>query len=113
MGRGASEGYMKCCVSIFKELASLCMSQPGSPAEPAPWNKEEVKCRAAVTHPPLPFPFRPRQQLEGRGVIAHPTPQCQLNQVKLKFQVPSRVWKKDRTTIAGTFCTAPLPVNDR
>ncbi|KAM4888722.1 phospholipase A1 member A [Thomomys bottae] len=54
----------------------------------------------------------PKQQRQGRGVIAHPTPQCQINQVKLKFQVSSSVWKKDRTTIAGKFCTAPLPVND-
>lgn len=54
----------------------------------------------------------PREQLEGRGVIAHPYPQCQINQVKLKLQVPSRVWKKDRSAIIGTFCTAPLPVND-
>lgn len=54
----------------------------------------------------------PKQQLEGRGVMAHPNPQCQINQVKLKFQVSSRVWRKDRTPVVGTFCTAPLPVND-
>ncbi|XP_020032120.2 phospholipase A1 member A isoform X1 [Castor canadensis] len=54
----------------------------------------------------------PKQQLQGKGIIAHPNPRCQINQVKFKFQVPSRVWRKDRTTIVGTFCTAPLPVND-
>ncbi|XP_036869098.2 phospholipase A1 member A isoform X2 [Manis javanica] len=54
----------------------------------------------------------PRQQLQGRGVIAHTNPQCQINQVKLKFQASNHVWKRDRTTIAGHFCTAPLPVND-
>ncbi|XP_074220206.1 phospholipase A1 member A isoform X4 [Camelus bactrianus] len=54
----------------------------------------------------------PRQQRHGKGVIAHPNPQCQINQVKLKFQASHRVWKKDRTTIIGKFCTAPLPVND-
>ncbi|CAH6792331.1 phospholipase A1 member A isoform X1 [Phodopus roborovskii] len=54
----------------------------------------------------------PRQQLEGQGVIGLPNPPCQINIVKLKFQVSSRIWKKDRTTIIGTFCTAPLPVND-
>ncbi|KAB1283103.1 Phospholipase A1 member A [Camelus dromedarius] len=55
----------------------------------------------------------PRQQRHGKGVIAHPNPQCQINQVKLKFQASHRVWKKDRTTIIGKFCTAPLPVNDK
>ncbi|XP_008841117.1 phospholipase A1 member A [Nannospalax galili] len=54
----------------------------------------------------------PKQQLQGRAVIAHPYPQCQINQVKFKFQVSSRVWRKDKTTIVGKFCTAPLPVND-
>lgn len=54
----------------------------------------------------------PKEQLEGRGVIAHQNPQCQINQVKLMFHVSSRVWRKDRTPIVGTFCTAPLPVND-
>ncbi|XP_034855981.1 phospholipase A1 member A isoform X4 [Mirounga angustirostris] len=54
----------------------------------------------------------PRQELQGKGVIAHATPQCQINQVKLKFQSSRRVWRKDRTTIVGKFCTAPLPVND-
>ncbi|KAB1283105.1 Phospholipase A1 member A [Camelus dromedarius] len=56
---------------------------------------------------------KPRQQRHGKGVIAHPNPQCQINQVKLKFQASHRVWKKDRTTIIGKFCTAPLPVNDK
>nr|KAF6379042.1 hypothetical protein mMyoMyo1_009907 [Myotis myotis] len=41
----------------------------------------------------------PKQKLQGRGVLAHPTPQCQF-------------WSKDRTIIVGKFCTAPLPVND-
>lgn len=54
----------------------------------------------------------PRQQLQGKGIIAHPDPLCQINQVKFKFQVPSRVWRKDRSTVAGKFCIAPLPVND-
>uniref|UniRef100_A0A4X1T2T5 Phospholipase A1 member A n=1 Tax=Sus scrofa TaxID=9823 RepID=A0A4X1T2T5_PIG len=54
----------------------------------------------------------PRQQHQGKGIIAHPSPQCQINQVKLKLQASHRVWKKDRTTIIGKFCTAPLPVND-
>ncbi|XP_072820546.1 phospholipase A1 member A isoform X3 [Vicugna pacos] len=54
----------------------------------------------------------PRQHRHGKGVIAHPNPQCQISQVKLKFQASHRVWKKDRTTIIGKFCTAPLPVND-
>ncbi|XP_036901458.1 phospholipase A1 member A isoform X1 [Sturnira hondurensis] len=54
----------------------------------------------------------PRQQLQGRGVLAHPDPQCQVHQVNLKFQASHWVWRKDRTTIVGKFCTAPLPVND-
>uniref|UniRef100_A0A8C5KMG8 Phospholipase A1 member A n=1 Tax=Jaculus jaculus TaxID=51337 RepID=A0A8C5KMG8_JACJA len=54
----------------------------------------------------------PKQQLQGRGIIAHPSPPCQINQVRFKFQVPGRVWKKDRSTIVGEFCTAPLPVHD-
>uniref|UniRef100_G1LKT7 Phospholipase A1 member A n=1 Tax=Ailuropoda melanoleuca TaxID=9646 RepID=G1LKT7_AILME len=54
----------------------------------------------------------PRQELQGKGVIAHANPQCQINQVKLKFHSSHRVWRKDRTTIVGKFCTAPLPVND-
>uniref|UniRef100_A0A8C9A035 Phospholipase A1 member A n=1 Tax=Prolemur simus TaxID=1328070 RepID=A0A8C9A035_PROSS len=54
----------------------------------------------------------PKQELQGKAVMAHANPQCQINQVKLKFQPSSRVWKKDRTTIVGKFCTAPLPVND-
>ncbi|XP_063662199.1 phospholipase A1 member A isoform X5 [Pan troglodytes] len=55
----------------------------------------------------------PKQQRHGKGIIAHATPQCQINQVKFKFQSSNRVWKKDRTTIIGKFCTALLPVNDR
>ncbi|PNJ63889.1 PLA1A isoform 2, partial [Pongo abelii] len=55
----------------------------------------------------------PKQQRYGKGIIAHATPQCQINQVKFKFQSSNRVWKKDRTTIIGKFCTALLPVNDR
>ncbi|XP_033259186.1 phospholipase A1 member A isoform X4 [Orcinus orca] len=54
----------------------------------------------------------PRQQRHGKGIIAHPSPQCQINQVKLKFQPSNRVWKKDRTIVIGMFCTAPLPVHD-
>ncbi|XP_039699024.1 phospholipase A1 member A isoform X2 [Pteropus medius] len=54
----------------------------------------------------------PRQQLHGKGVLAHPDPQCQIHQVNLKFQASHRAWRKDRTTIVGQFCTAPLPVND-
>ncbi|XP_024907646.1 phospholipase A1 member A isoform X3 [Pteropus alecto] len=55
----------------------------------------------------------PRQQLHGKGVLAHPDPQCQIHQVNLKFQASHRAWRKDRTTIVGQFCTAPLPVNDK
>ncbi|XP_011842569.1 PREDICTED: phospholipase A1 member A isoform X2 [Mandrillus leucophaeus] len=55
----------------------------------------------------------PKQQLHGKGIIAHATPQCQIKQVKFKFQSSNRVWKKDRTTIIGKFCTALLPVNHR
>ncbi|XP_022363917.1 phospholipase A1 member A isoform X2 [Enhydra lutris kenyoni] len=54
----------------------------------------------------------PRQELQGKGVIAHANPQCQIDQVKLKFHSSHRVWRKDQTTIVGKFCTAPLPVND-
>ncbi|XP_006864263.1 PREDICTED: phospholipase A1 member A [Chrysochloris asiatica] len=54
----------------------------------------------------------PKRQLQGKGIIAHPEPQCQINQVKLKFQASNRVWRKDRSTIVGKFCTAPLPIND-
>ncbi|XP_013818178.1 PREDICTED: phospholipase A1 member A isoform X2 [Capra hircus] len=54
----------------------------------------------------------PKQQRVGKGVLAHPSPQCQIHQVKLKLQASHRVWKKDQTTIIGRFCTAPLPVND-
>nr|XP_010344249.1 phospholipase A1 member A isoform X2 [Saimiri boliviensis boliviensis] len=54
----------------------------------------------------------PKQQWQGKGIIAHATPQCQINQVKFKLQSSSRVWKKDWTTIVGKFCTAPLPVHD-
>ncbi|XP_032154867.1 phospholipase A1 member A isoform X2 [Sapajus apella] len=55
----------------------------------------------------------PKQQWQGKGIIAHATPQCQVNQVKFKLQSSSRVWKQDWTTIVGKFCTAPLPVHDR
>ncbi|XP_005327680.2 phospholipase A1 member A [Ictidomys tridecemlineatus] len=54
----------------------------------------------------------PGQQLRGRGVIAHPEPQCQIKQVKLKFQASSHVWNKNKSTIVGKFCMTPLPVND-
>uniref|UniRef100_A0A671DQ98 Phospholipase A1 member A n=1 Tax=Rhinolophus ferrumequinum TaxID=59479 RepID=A0A671DQ98_RHIFE len=54
----------------------------------------------------------PKQQLQGKGVLAHPDPQCQIHQVNLKLQASHRVWRKDRTTIAGKLCTAPLPVHD-
>ncbi|XP_005386508.1 PREDICTED: phospholipase A1 member A isoform X2 [Chinchilla lanigera] len=53
-----------------------------------------------------------RQQLQGKGIIAHPNPPCQINQVKFKLQASSQVWRRDTTTIVGKFCTAPLPVND-
>nr|XP_058920724.1 phospholipase A1 member A isoform X4 [Kogia breviceps] len=53
----------------------------------------------------------PRQQRHGKGIIAHPSPQCQIKQVKLTFQTSHR-WKKERTIIIGKFCTAPLPIND-
>ncbi|KAM5281119.1 phospholipase A1 member A [Ctenodactylus gundi] len=54
----------------------------------------------------------PKQQLQGKAVIAHPNPLCQADQVKFKFQASRRVWKRDRTTVVGKFCTAPLPVHD-
>ncbi|XP_002758822.1 phospholipase A1 member A isoform X2 [Callithrix jacchus] len=54
----------------------------------------------------------PKQQWQGKGIIAHATPQCQINQVKFKLRSSSRVWKKDSTTIVGNFCTALLPVHD-
>ncbi|XP_062064607.1 phospholipase A1 member A isoform X2 [Lepus europaeus] len=55
----------------------------------------------------------PRHQSQGKGIIAYPNPSCQINQVKLKFQASSRMWKKDRTTtIVGSFCTSLLPVHD-
>ncbi|XP_066097654.1 phospholipase A1 member A isoform X1 [Saccopteryx bilineata] len=54
----------------------------------------------------------PKQQLQGRGVLAHPNPQCEIHQVNLKLQASHRIWGKDRNTIVGKFCTAPLPVND-
>ncbi|XP_036205521.1 phospholipase A1 member A isoform X1 [Myotis myotis] len=54
----------------------------------------------------------PKQKLQGRGVLAHPTPQCQIHQVNLKLQASRQFWSKDRTIIVGKFCTAPLPVND-
>lgn len=53
-----------------------------------------------------------RQQLQGKGVLAHPNPQCQIHQVNLKLQASHQVWRKDRTTIVGKLCTAPLPVHD-
>ncbi|XP_060054291.1 phospholipase A1 member A isoform X3 [Erinaceus europaeus] len=53
----------------------------------------------------------PKQQLQGKGIIAHSNPQCQINQVKFKLK-SSRVWRKEWTTIVGKFCTAPLPIND-
>ncbi|KAM5276468.1 phospholipase A1 member A isoform 3-T4 [Hipposideros larvatus] len=54
----------------------------------------------------------PRQQLQGKRVLAHPDPQCQIHQVNLKLQASYRVWRTDRTTIAGKLCTAPLPIHD-
>ncbi|XP_037382510.2 phospholipase A1 member A [Talpa occidentalis] len=55
----------------------------------------------------------PKQQLQGKAVMAHANPPCQINQVKLKLKASIlKVWKKDQTVLAGKFCTAPLPVND-
>ncbi|XP_023407525.1 phospholipase A1 member A isoform X2 [Loxodonta africana] len=54
----------------------------------------------------------PKQQLQGKGILAHPYPPCQINQVKLKFQASKWALRKDRTTIVGKFCAAPLPLND-
>ncbi|XP_016055385.1 PREDICTED: phospholipase A1 member A [Miniopterus natalensis] len=54
----------------------------------------------------------PRRKLHGRGILAHPNRQCEIHQVNLKYQASHRIWRKDRTTIVGKFCTAPLPVND-
>lgn len=53
----------------------------------------------------------PKQQLQGKAILAHANPACQINKVKFKLKTSS-VWKKDHATIAGKFCTAPLPVND-
>nr|XP_003469339.2 phospholipase A1 member A [Cavia porcellus] len=53
-----------------------------------------------------------KQQLRGKGIMAHPNPPCQIKQVKFKLQASSQVWRRDRTTIVGRFCTALLPVND-
>ncbi|XP_053420557.1 phospholipase A1 member A isoform X2 [Nycticebus coucang] len=54
----------------------------------------------------------PKQQLQGKAIIAHSNPQRQINQVTLKFQPSRQLWRKDRTIIAGKFCTAPLPIHD-
>ncbi|XP_008576997.1 PREDICTED: phospholipase A1 member A isoform X2 [Galeopterus variegatus] len=54
----------------------------------------------------------PRQQCQGKGIIAHPNPQCQINQVKLQFKASTQIWKKKQTTIVGNFCTSALPVHD-
>lgn len=54
----------------------------------------------------------PREQVQGKGVIAHSSPQCQISQVKFKFRSTARAWRKDRSTIVGKFCTAPLPVDN-
>ncbi|XP_004606834.1 phospholipase A1 member A [Sorex araneus] len=54
----------------------------------------------------------PKEKVHGKGVIAHISPPCQINQVKLKFRSFTRVWRKDRSTVVGTFCIAPLPVNN-
>ncbi|XP_075857893.1 phospholipase A1 member A isoform X2 [Microcebus murinus] len=67
---------------------------------------------AVMSTPRSRSPCTPKQELQGKAVMAHANPQCQINQVKLKFQPSSRVWKRDRTTIVGKFCTAPLPIND-
>lgn len=110
VGRGAGEGYRKHCLH-FQGASAWVLDNQVHQQSLLDQRGSEVQTLGDSC--PLPCPFRPRQQLEGRGVITHPNPQCQINQVKLKFQVPSRVWKKDRSTIVGTFCTAPLPVADR
>ncbi|KAK1343926.1 hypothetical protein QTO34_014482 [Cnephaeus nilssonii] len=79
--------------------------------------KENSYLRQKLTETELKFELLekdpPKQKLQGRGVLAHPTPQCQIHQVNLKFQASRQFWRKDRTTIVGKFCTAPLPVNDK
>ncbi|ELV11122.1 Phospholipase A1 member A, partial [Tupaia chinensis] len=53
----------------------------------------------------------PRQQLQGKGIMAHPNPLCQIHEVNLKLQASNRVWEKT-ASIVGKFCMAPLPIND-
>lgn len=55
----------------------------------------------------------PREQVQGKGVIAHTSPQCQISQVKLKFRSSTRIWRKDKSIVVGKFCAAPLPVNNK
>jgi hypothetical protein len=98
--------------TIFPPSQSMTATQ-GCQQSLARAKRRKQKVSQQLIPFPFPFLFRPKQQLQGKGIIAHPNPRCQINQVKFKFQVPSRVWRKDRTTIVGTFCTAPLPVNDR
>ncbi|XP_026349863.1 phospholipase A1 member A isoform X1 [Ursus arctos] len=91
---------------ITASWSFICRSQgTRTPSSPSP-------SLAAMLLPWPRSPCTPRQELQGKGVIAHANPQCQINQVKLKFHSSHRVWRKDRTTIVGKFCTAPLPVND-
>ena len=105
--QGAGKDDAEDCVPTSQELTDWATHR-------APGSQREVKAKhVTVSYFPFPFPFRPRQQRVGKGVLAHPSPQCQINQVKLKLQASHRVWKKDQTTIIGRFCTAPLPVNDK
>ncbi|KAG8522009.1 Phospholipase A1 member A, partial [Galemys pyrenaicus] len=54
----------------------------------------------------------PKRQLQGKAIMSHTNPPCQINQVKLKFKT-FQVWKTGRTVLAGKLCTAPLPINDK
>ncbi|XP_051841294.1 phospholipase A1 member A [Antechinus flavipes] len=53
----------------------------------------------------------PKNQLIGKGLIAHSTPHCHINQVILKVLSSNQIWKKDMSSITGTFCVIPLPAN--
>ncbi|XP_074856666.1 phospholipase A1 member A [Carettochelys insculpta] len=53
----------------------------------------------------------PKQQMLGKGVLAHPVPLCQIEAVMLKYVPKRQIWKKDETLIVGKFCTIALPVS--
>uniref|UniRef100_K7FHG2 Phospholipase A1 member A n=1 Tax=Pelodiscus sinensis TaxID=13735 RepID=K7FHG2_PELSI len=55
----------------------------------------------------------PKQQLLGRGVLAHQAPLCQVEVVMLKYLPKKHLWKTDEALIAGKFCTTAMPVSQR